>query len=81
MATSWCRSRCSLSSSELMDRLRGRGTAIVEANSGRCGALYKEEERMKQQQMKAQKGYTLLEYCAGAAIIAGILWTGLNSLG
>lgn len=28
-----------------------------------------------------QKGYTLLEYCAGAAIIAGILWTGLNSLG
>ena len=30
---------------------------------------------------KYQKGYTLLEYCAGAAIIAGILWTALNALG
>lgn len=28
-----------------------------------------------------QKGYTLLEYCAGAAIIAGILWGALNALG
>lgn len=28
-----------------------------------------------------QKGYTLLEYCAGAAIIAGILWGSLNTLG
>jgi len=28
-----------------------------------------------------ERGYTLLEYCAGAAIIAGILWTALNSLG
>lgn len=28
-----------------------------------------------------QRGYTLLEYCAGAAIIAGILWTSLNTLG
>jgi hypothetical protein len=36
---------------------------------------------MKQQKMTTQRGYTLLEYCAGAAIIAGILWTGLNSLG
>ena len=30
---------------------------------------------------KNQKGYTLLEYCAGAAIIGGILWTALNGLG
>ena len=30
---------------------------------------------------KRQRGYTLLEYCAGAAIIAGILWTALNALG
>lgn len=30
---------------------------------------------------KKQRGYTLLEYCAGAAIIAGILWTALNALG
>jgi hypothetical protein len=29
----------------------------------------------------AEAGYTLLEYCAGAAIIAGILWTALNALG
>lgn len=28
-----------------------------------------------------QRGYTLLEYCAGAAIIAGILWTALSALG
>ena len=28
-----------------------------------------------------QRGYTLLEYCAGAAIISGILWTALNALG
>lgn len=30
---------------------------------------------------KRERGYTLLEYCAGAAIIASILWTALNSLG
>jgi hypothetical protein len=36
---------------------------------------------MKQRQTNKQRGYTLLEYCAGAAIIAGILWTALNSLG
>jgi len=28
-----------------------------------------------------EKGYTLLEYCAGAAIITGILWVALNGLG
>lgn len=28
-----------------------------------------------------ERGYTLLEYCAGAAIIASILWTALNTLG
>lgn len=36
---------------------------------------------MRKQNRKTQRGYTLLEYCAGAAIIAGILWTALNSLG
>jgi hypothetical protein len=30
---------------------------------------------------RKQRGYTLLEYCDGAAIIAGILWTALNALG
>lgn len=28
-----------------------------------------------------QKGYTLLEYCAGAAIIAGVVWVALETLG
>lgn len=36
---------------------------------------------VKSNQRKNEKGYTLLEYCAGAAIIAGVLWTALNSLG
>ena len=35
----------------------------------------------KQRSAKRQRGYTLLEYCAGAAIIAGILWTALSVLG
>ena len=28
-----------------------------------------------------ERGYTLLEYCVGAAIIASVLWLALNSLG
>ncbi len=36
---------------------------------------------MNRKNLRDQKGYTLLEYCAGAAIIAGILWTALNALG
>ena len=36
---------------------------------------------MTKRQTKRERGYTLLEYCAGAAIIAGILWTALNALG
>ena len=30
---------------------------------------------------RREKGYTLLEYCAGAAIIAGIVWGAMNLLG
>lgn len=30
---------------------------------------------------KNSRGYTLLEYCAGAAIIAGILWGALSIMG
>ena len=30
---------------------------------------------------RRQKGYTLLEYCAGAAVVAGVLWTSLNTMG
>jgi Flp pilus assembly pilin Flp len=33
------------------------------------------------QKRKKSAGYTLLEYCAGAAIIAGVIWTALNTLG
>ena len=28
-----------------------------------------------------ESGYTLLEYCAGAAVIAGVLWIALSGLG
>ena len=30
---------------------------------------------------KDQRGFTLLEYCAGAAIIAGVLWGALTAMG
>ena len=33
------------------------------------------------QQPENERAYTLLEYCAGAAIIAGILWVALDSMG
>jgi Flp pilus assembly pilin Flp len=36
---------------------------------------------MKRSVKRCERGYTLLEYCAGAAIIAGILWTALSNLG
>jgi len=36
---------------------------------------------MRKSVTKRERGYTLLEYCAGAAIIAGILWTALSTLG
>jgi Flp pilus assembly pilin Flp len=36
---------------------------------------------MRKSVSKRERGYTLLEYCAGAAIIAGILWTALSNLG
>lgn len=28
-----------------------------------------------------EKGFTLLEYCSGAALIAGVLWVALGVLG
>lgn len=30
---------------------------------------------------KKEQGYTLLEYCAGAAVIAGIIFAALQSMG
>jgi len=32
-------------------------------------------------QDNSEAGYTLLEYCAGAAVIAGIIWVALKGLG
>jgi len=28
-----------------------------------------------------EKGFTLLEYCAGAAVIAGVVWVAVSTLG
>jgi hypothetical protein len=28
-----------------------------------------------------ERGFTLLEYCAGAAVVAGVIWVALSSLG
>jgi Flp pilus assembly pilin Flp len=36
---------------------------------------------MRTSKNKGEKGYTLLEYCAGAAIIVTVLYTALNGLG
>ena len=36
---------------------------------------------MNKRKRKNQRGYTLLEYCAGAALIAGIIWVALNAMG
>jgi hypothetical protein len=36
---------------------------------------------MNAKQQRKQKGYTLLEYCAGAALIAGIIWVALSAMG
>lgn len=30
---------------------------------------------------RGDRGYTLLEYCAGAAVIAGVVWVALGNLG
>ena len=38
-------------------------------------------ERMIWLYVNRDRGYTLLEYCAGAAIITGILWVALNGVG
>lgn len=35
----------------------------------------------KTRRRKRQGGYALLEYCAGAAIIAGVVWGSLGYLG
>jgi hypothetical protein len=36
---------------------------------------------MRMSKKNMQRGYTLLEYCAGAALIAGIIWVALNAMG
>ena len=37
--------------------------------------------RRKFRAQNAQRGYALLEYCAGAAIIAGVVWGSMGYLG
>lgn len=37
--------------------------------------------RKKMKRDRKERGYTLLEYCAGAALIAGIIWVSLNAMG
>lgn len=32
-------------------------------------------------QKKSERGYTLLEYCAGAALILAVVWVALSALG
>ncbi len=49
--------------------LESRGVSVLQGDD------------MRNKRTNKQKGYTLLEYCAGAAIIAGILWVALNNLG
>jgi hypothetical protein len=45
------------------------------------------EDRMKlltlvrTRDSQKQRGFTLLEYCAGAAVVAGVLYVGFNELG
>ncbi len=39
------------------------------------------ERNMKRNEKNNERGYTLLEYCAGAALIAGIIWVALNTMG
>ena len=41
----------------------------------------KEKPMQTKKNKKKSMGYTLLEYCAGAAIIAGVIWTAMNALG
>lgn len=36
---------------------------------------------MRTAKNKNEKGYTLLEYCAGAAIVVSVLYGALNTLG
>lgn len=30
---------------------------------------------------KKQRGFTLFEYCAGAAVILGVVWTAMSAMG
>ncbi|RME59915.1 MAG: hypothetical protein D6780_04315 [Candidatus Dadabacteria bacterium] len=38
-------------------------------------------EKKEKKNIKKNRGYTLLEYCAGAAVIAGVVWLAMNALG
>ena len=51
------------------------------SRAGRDDGAALEGDKMTKQQSNRERGYTLLEYCAGAAIIGGILYLALNALG
>jgi len=38
-------------------------------------------EKKKAPKRRKQLGYTLLEYCAGAAILGGIVYAGMTTMG
>lgn len=40
-----------------------------------------ENKKIVLEKLKSCQGYTLLEYCAGAAVIAGVIYVALAALG
>ena len=38
-------------------------------------------EKKTTSKRRKQRGYTLLEYCAGAAILGGIIYVGMTNMG
>ena len=46
------------------------------------GAFYEgAEKKVSQADSRREKGYALLEYCAGAAVVAIVLWAAMQTLG
>ncbi|MGI6523794.1 MAG: hypothetical protein ACOX2O_00650 [Bdellovibrionota bacterium] len=43
--------------------------------------MTKVNEKERKIRSKKEAAYTLLEYCAGAAVIAGIVWVAVSALG
>lgn len=43
--------------------------------------MLKNNNKRQSNKRRGQRGYTLLEYCAGAALLLAIVWGGMNALG